>query len=83
MGFVAPFKRAKSVKNKLSKIASDYVDRGNYSVTWAFNTTPNVDVWRGDLVDALAAYSAGNGSWDAVRKAFVEGWKKQYNASKQ
>ncbi len=83
MGFVAPFKRAKTVNNKLSKIASDYVDKGHYSVTWAFNTTPNVEVWRGDLVDALAAYSAGNGNWDSVKKAFVDGWKEQYNASKQ
>ena len=83
MGFVAPFKKAKTVNNKLSKIASEYVDKGHYSVTWAFNTTPNVDVWRGDLVDALASYSAGKGSWDAVKKAFVEGWKEQYEASKQ
>ncbi len=83
MGFVAPFEKAKSVENVLSDIMSEYVDDGKYSVTWAFSATPNVDVWRGDLVDALAAYSAGTGEWKAVEKAFVDGWAAQYKASKQ
>lgn len=83
MGFVSPFKSAKSVNNTLADIMSDYVDKGNYSVTWAFSATPNVDVWRNNLVDALAAYSAGTGDWEAVEKAFVDGWAEQYKASKQ
>lgn len=83
MGFVSPFKSAKSVDNTLAKIMSDYVDKGNYSVTWAFSSTPNVDTWRANLVDALAAYSAGKGDWKAVEKAFVDGWAEQYTESKQ
>ena len=83
MGFVSPFKSAKSVDNKLAEIMSDYVDKGNYSVTWAFSATPNVDTWRANLVDALAAYSAGKGDWKTVEKAFVDGWAEQYTASKQ
>lgn len=83
MGFVAPFKNARSVDNVLSNIMTDYVENGKYSVTWAFSATPNVEIWRSDLVDALAAYSAGTGSWEAVEKAFVEGWAAQYKASKQ
>ncbi len=82
MGFVSPFKKAKSVDNHLSNIMTDYIDKGYDPITWEFSVTPNVDVWRSDLVDALAAYSAGKGKWDAVEKAFVDGWKKQYNASK-
>ena len=83
MGFTAPFKKAKTVDNKLSDIASEYVEDGKYSVVWVFTSTPNVDVWRSDLVDALAAYSAVQGKWDAVEKAFVDGWAAQYKASRQ
>ncbi len=83
MGFSAPFKEAESVDNVLSDIMTDYVEDGKYSVTWAFSTTPNVEAWRNDFVDALAAYTAGTGAWEDVRKAFVDGWAKQYKASKQ
>lgn len=83
MGFVSPFKKAKKVDNVLSNIMNDYVNEGKYTVSWDFNYTPNVDVWRADLVSALAAYSAGKGDWDAVKKAFVDNWKKQYDASKK
>lgn len=83
MGFLAPFKKAKAVDNKLSNIISDSVDAGKYNVAWVFGLTPNVDSWRSDLVSALAAYSSGTGSWDDVKNAFVEGWKKHYNTSKR
>lgn len=83
MGFVSPFKSAKNVDNVLCNIMNDYVEEGRYNVSWAFNYTPNVDTWRADLVSALAAYSAGTGDWDGVKTAFVDGWKKQYELSKQ
>lgn len=83
MGFVSPFKNAKSVNNVLSDIMTDYVENGNYSVKWAFSVTPNVDVWRSDLTDALAEYTAKNGSWKKVEEAFIKGWENQYKASKQ
>lgn len=83
MGFVSPFKSARTVDNVLCNIMNRYVAEGKYNVSWAFNYTPNVDTWRADLVSALAAYSAGTGDWDAVKTAFVDGWKKQYDLSKQ
>ncbi len=83
MGFVSPFKKAKKVDNVLSNIMNDYVSSGAYNVSWAFNYTPNVDSYRAELVSALAAYTAGTGSWDEVKTAFVDGWKKQYDLSKQ
>lgn len=83
MGFTAPFKKAKQVDNKLAEIASEYVKDGKTSIVWVFTLTPNVDVWRSNLVDALASYSAEKGKWDAVKKAFVDGWEEQYKASKQ
>lgn len=83
MGFVSPFKKAKPVDNKLSNITEEYVNKGKASVKWVFSVTPNVDVWREELVDALADYTVGGGKWKTVEDAFVEGWKEQYNASKQ
>ena len=83
MGFVSPFKSAKQVDNVLCNIMNDYVNKGYYNVAWAFNMTPNVDGWRSDLVSALAAYSAGKGDWEAVKTAFVDGWKRHYEAAKR
>ncbi|MBR6693504.1 MAG: ABC transporter substrate-binding protein [Clostridia bacterium] len=83
MGFVSPFRSAKPVNNVLCNIMNDYVAEGRYNVSWAFNFTPNVDSWRSNLVSALAAYSAGTGDWEAVRRAFVDGWAEQYKLSKQ
>lgn len=81
MGFVSPFKKAKKTENVLSNIMNDYVAKGAYNLSWAFNYTPNVDNWRADFTSALTQYSAGTGNWDAVKKAFVEGWAEQYKAS--
>ena len=83
MGFVSPFKSAKKVNNVLANIMNEYVQKGHYNVSWAFNYTPNVDTWRSNLVDALADYSAGTGDWAKVKEAFVQGWADQYKASKQ
>lgn len=79
MGFVSPFKSAKSVKNVLCNEMNEYVANGCYNVSWAFNYTPNTEAWRAPLVSALAAYSAGTGDWDAVVSAYVDGWAEQYN----
>ena len=81
MGFIAPFKKAREVKNVLANQMNDYIEGGNYNVYWAFNLTPNPTAWRQELVSALAAYTTGSGSWDAVRRAFIDGWEKQYKAA--
>ena len=80
MGFVSPFKKAKSVDNVLCNIMNEYVAKGCYNVSWAFNHTPNVDAWRAGVVDALAAYSADqtNANWEKVKTAFVKGWADEY-----
>ena len=69
-----PFKNAKTPENVFFAQANEYVANGNYTVTWAFNWTPAVDDWRAAVVDALSKYTTGNGSWDDVKTAFVEGW---------
>ena len=74
-----PFKNAAEPENVFFSNANEYVANGNYTVTWAFNYTPNVDAWRAGVVAALTQYSVGNGSWDDVVTAFVNGWATQYN----
>jgi raffinose/stachyose/melibiose transport system substrate-binding protein len=85
MGFVSPFKKAKSVDNVLCNIMNEYVANGCYNVSWAFNHTPNVNVWRSGVVDALALYSANQSSanWDNVKTAFVQGWANEYAKQNQ
>ena len=73
-----PFKNAKTPENVFCADANKLIADGNYSVTWAFNWTPAVDDWRAAVVDALSKYTTGNGSWDDVKTAFVEGWATQY-----
>ena len=73
-----PFKNAKTPENVFFADANELIAKGNYTVTWAFNHTPNVDGWRAGVVDALAAYSAGTGDWAAVETAFVAGWANHY-----
>ena len=76
-----PFKNAKESENVFFNNANEYMADGKYTVTWAFNHTPNVDSWRATLVSALAAYSAdqSDANWDAVKTAFVDGWAYEYN----
>ena len=73
-----PFNSSKAPSNPFSALANEYVANGCYPVPWAFNYTPAVNDWRAAVVDALSKYTAGNGSWDDVKTAFVEGWATQY-----
>ena len=75
-----PFKNAKESENVFFNDANEYMANGNYTVTWAFNHTPNVDSWRATVVTALAAYSADqtDANWANVVSAFVDGWAYEY-----
>ena len=75
-----PFKAAKTPENVFCADASEMVSEGKYTVSWAFNYTPNVDSWRATVVSALAAYSADptDANWDGVVSAFVDGWSYEY-----
>ena len=76
-----PFKNAAESENVFFNDANEYMANGNYTVTWAFNHTPNVDSWRATVVTALAAYSADqtDANWANVVSAFVDGWAYEYN----
>ena len=73
-----PFKNAKESANVFFNDANELMSEGKYTVTWAFNYTPNVDDWRAGVVSALTEYSAGKGDWAAVENAFVAGWEQQW-----
>ena len=76
-----PFKNAKESENVFFNNANDYMADGKYTVTWAFNYTPNVEAWRATVVTALAAYATdqSDANWDAVCEAFVDGWALEYS----
>lgn len=80
MGFVIPFKDAKATENIFVRKNQELMDAGNTTVTWSFSTIPS-EQWKDDLASALTAYAAGTGDWDAVQKAFVDGWAKEYQAT--
>ncbi len=75
-----PFKNAKTPENVFFADANALIAEGKYTVTWAFNHTPNVDSWRAGVVTALAAYSKDqtDANWQKVVDAFVSGWAIEY-----
>ncbi|MBR2928394.1 MAG: ABC transporter substrate-binding protein [Oscillospiraceae bacterium] len=75
-----PFKSAPASSNAFLANGNDLAAAGNYTLTWAFNHTPNVDSFRATLVTALTAYSADptDANWDAVVSAYVDGWAIEY-----
>ena len=75
-----PFKAAKEAPNPFCEAANQYLADGKYTVTWAFNHTPNVEAWRLGMESSLLQYSANGGSWDDVVTAYVNGWATQYAA---
>ena len=73
-----PFKNCPASTNKFVADGNAMLAEGKTSISWAFNYTPNVDAWRATVVTALAAYSAGTGTWEDVVTAFVDGWAYEY-----
>ncbi len=78
MGFVAPFKNAKSSSNPLIADADRYIKEGKTPVAWYFSTIPS-ETWKNGVAAALTAYAEGRGSWDNVKTAYVNGWKSEYD----
>ena len=81
MGLTAPFDTFTGdfeTKNAFAQASNALMADGKTSVAWSFNATPNVDTWRANVVAPLTAYTAGEGSWDDVVTAFVDGWADQW-----
>ena len=82
MGFTTPFKSFSDVKsdNPLVQAAVDDQNSGKTAVSWNFTMMPSEE-WKNKLGSALLEYAQGTGDWDAVKTAFVDGWKTEYDAS--
>ncbi|MFY1995995.1 ABC transporter substrate-binding protein, partial [Bifidobacterium animalis subsp. lactis] len=80
MGFTTPFKTFDKVKsdNPLVEEAVEDSKSGKEQVAWNFTMMPSEE-WKNQLGQAMLAYAQGNGSWDDVRKAFVDNWKTEYD----
>ena len=79
MRYSIPFKEAPKSTNLFINQNNDYVAKGKIPVSWNFNSMPT-EFWKNDLGSALIAYAANqtDANWDAVVKAFVDGWKREY-----
>ena len=80
MGFVIPFKGAQESPNLFVKQDAAYTAEGKTPVSWNFPTMPSEN-WKNEVGNALTAYAAGTGTWDAVVSAFVDGWASEYAAA--
>ena len=83
MGFTTPFKAfddGYTANNALKKAANEYIANGKTAVSWNFPSIPS-EAWKDGVGSALTAYAAGTGDWDAVVKAFVDGWASEYAAA--
>jgi len=78
-----PYKQAAVPENVFLAQANEYANNGCYTMTWAFNFTPNVDEWRAGVVSAMNQYDAARtaANWKLVETAFVQGWATQYKAA--
>ena len=83
LGFVIPFKKAVATTNLFVKQDIEYTNAGKTPVSWNFPTMPSEE-WKNGVGSALTAYAAdqSDANWDAVKKAFVDGWKSEYDAKK-
>ena len=88
LGFATPFKKFPKAKNPLVQAAVDYTAKeGKVPVTWVFVTMPS-NGWKDDVGSDLLTYAqatkdgmtsmGANQAWDTLKKAFVEGWAKEY-----
>lgn len=75
MGFVTPFATftGQAAPNALQAAAQDALAQGKTPVTWAFTTIPSEN-WKNALGAAMLEYAQGAAGWNAVERAFTDGW---------
>lgn len=84
MGFVIPFKEALPSPNLFVRQDTEYTRKGKKPVSWCFTTMPSEE-WKNGVGRALSFYAADQSdeTWKEVVKAFVDGWKQEYNRAKK
>ena len=83
MGFVTPFDTfddGYTASNPFVEDANEYMAAGKTPVLWDFSTIPSEN-WKDGVGSALTEYAQGTGEWDAVKKAFVDGWAEEVAAT--
>ena len=83
MGFVTPFDTfddGYTPANVLVDASNASIDAGQTQVSWNFSTIPS-EGWKDGVGAALTEYAQGTGEWDAVKTAFIDGWKTEYEAT--
>ena len=66
--------------NPLVQAAVEDQNSDKTAVSWNFTMMPSEE-WKNQLGSALLEYAQGTGDWDAVKTAFVDGWKTEYDAA--
>ena len=83
MGFDTPFDTfadGYTANNVFIKNSNEYIAAGKTPVSWNFSTIPS-ETWKDGVGSALTEYAQGTGDWDAVKKAFVDGWAEEVAAT--
>ena len=83
MGLTTPFKSFEKVKsdNPLVQAEIAYQDSGKEAVSTRPTAMIPSEEWKNQLGSAMLEYAQGTGDWSAVKKAFVDNWKTEYDAS--
>lgn len=72
LGLTTPFASAQP-QNALQQAAQDDLQSGRTPVSWVFPTIPS-DRWKNQVGAAMLEYAQGSVGWDAVERAFIDGW---------
>lgn len=82
MGFHTPFTTFDDYKSDNPLVQADeaYFAAGKTPVPWYFTVMPSEE-WKNGVGQALLEYAQGTGDWDAVKKAYVDGWADEVAAS--
>jgi len=79
LGLTTPF-GATEPANALQAAARADLENGRTPVSWAFTTIPS-DRWKTRVGAALLEYAQGGVQWDAVERAFIDGWAEESAAA--
>lgn len=72
LGLTTPFASAVP-QNALQQAAQADLESGRTPVAWVFPTIPS-ERWKTAVGAAMLEYAQGSVDWDAVERAFIEGW---------
>ena len=83
MGFVTPFKTFSDMKssNPIVQADQELTAAGKQDVPWNAMMFIPSQQWKDNVGAAMLQYAQGTGGWDAVKTAYVDGWKTEYEST--